>query len=324
MKMNSINSRNEWLFGKSTQKLNKEEIQKNLISRMLMRTIKMFKYEGLPDTIPSKDLELILQTKGSVIIGKANDGNLYAFAGGLGGEPNPYYLPTIAVVANPALKLNKQWKIGDECVVGLNDYLYEGVLPTYNKYSSLLAESEISLRYAIINTRIPNIVQADNDSTAKSAELFFEKIYSGEDTGVVTTKDFFEGVKTLEYSKNNPITSIIEATQYIRSSWYAEIGLRTAYNMKREVVTEAEITMGDDILPPMVDMMLECRQKMVNEVNAMYGTNITVQLDSVWADNDKEADIALKLMESEIAQIGPNGEIEEEREESEPENAKDI
>lgn len=303
--MTTPNNRNEWIFNSIETSIDKDVITKNLITRMLMRTIKMFKYTGLPNTIPSKDLELILQVGGSATIGKATDGNLYAFRASLGGEPNPYYLPTLAVVANPSLKFNAQWSIDKECVVMLNDYLYQGMMPVYSKYATLLAESEVSLRYAIINTRIPNIIQADNDATAESARLFLEKIYTGKDTGIVTTKDFFEGLKTLEFEKENPITSLIEATQYIRGQWYSEVGLSAQFNMKREAINEAEATMNDDILPPIIDMMLECRKQAVDKINAMFGTNITVELDSVWADNAREQELAIDLLEAEVDSTEP-------------------
>lgn len=311
-------SRNEWIFGQISNAMDKDVIIRNLVTRMLMRTVKMFEYDGLPDTIPSKDLELILQVGGSAVIGKADNGELYAFRGGLGGEPNPYYLPTIAVVANPALRLNKQWEIDKDCIVMLNDYLYQGMLPVYNKYATLLAESEVSLRYAIINTRIPNIIQADNDATAESARLFLEKIYAGKETGIVMSKDFFEGLKTLDYAKDSPITALIEATQYIRGQWYSEIGLSASFNMKREAINEAEASMNDDILPPIVDMMLECRQNAIDRINEMFGTSITVKLSSVWADNEKENDISIEAMEAEVKSMEQETESPEaEDEESE-------
>lgn len=298
--MKNPTTRNEWIFSQATGALDKSEIIRTLITRMLSRTIKMFKYENLPDTIPAKDLEIILQCGGSATIGRADDGKLYAFSAGLGGEPNPYYLPTIAVVANPALKLSKQWDIDKECVVVLNDYLYQGMMPIYNKYATLLAEAELSLRYAIINTRIPNIVQADNDATAESARIFFDKIYEGKDPGIITTSEFFDGIKTLDYSKDSPITSLVEATQYIRGQWYNEIGLSAQFNMKREAINEAEATMNDDILPPITDMLLECRQNGIDKVNEMFGTNITVSLDSIWADKSLEQELGIDMLEAEI------------------------
>lgn len=267
---------------------------------MLNKSIRIFKYKNLPETIPQKDLETILQVSGCVTIGKANDGKLYAFSAGLGGEPNPYYLPTLAIVTNPALRLSKTWTIDKDCVVMLNDTYYQGLMPLYSKYARLLAEAEISLKYAIINARVPALVQADNDSTYNSAVEFFNKIVEGKDYGVIASKEFFDGIKTQDYYKQPYIKDLIEAIQYIKGSWYNEIGLQATFNMKREAINETEATLNEDTLYPTVDTMLECRKIGVDKINAMFGTDIEVELDSVWKQNREQEHLTLREKQAEV------------------------
>ena len=81
-----------------------------LIDTMLQKTLSMFHYENLPPSIPQNELENILQRFGFAIVAEVN-GNLYALRGGLGGEQNAYYKPTIATVANPYLKLTKDFTL---------------------------------------------------------------------------------------------------------------------------------------------------------------------------------------------------------------------
>jgi hypothetical protein len=50
-----------------------------------------------------------------------------------------------------------------------------------------------------------------------------------------------------------------------------------------------------------VDDMLECRQAGIDEVNKMFGTNISVELSSAWSDNQFEKDLMQEQMESEIS-----------------------
>lgn len=267
---------------------------------MLNKSIRIFKYKNLPETIPQKDLETILQVSGCVTIGKANDGKLYAFSAGLGGEPNPYYLPTLAIVTNPALRLSKTWTIDKDCVVMLNDTYYQGLMPLYSKYARLLAEAEISLKYAIINARVPALVQADNDSTYNSAVEFFNKIVEGKDYGVIASKEFFDGIKTQDYYKQPYIKDLIEAIQYIKGSWYNEIGLQATFNMKREAINETEATLNEDTLYPTIDTMLECRKIGVDKINAMFGTDIEVELDSVWKQNREQEHLTLREKQAEV------------------------
>lgn len=306
----NITSRNDWVFGKIGDIFeNKDLCLRSIISRMLEKTIKIFKYDGLPETIKMKDLETQLQV-GGFAIWKEVDGKLYTFHGGLGGQPNPYYLPTIAVVANPALKYNASLKIDEECVVMLNDYYYEGLMPLFNRYGNLLMEAELSLRNAIFNARVPALIQADNDETYASAVEFFKEIRKG-NYGIIATKEFFEGISSTEFYKEAYIKDLIEAIQYIKGSWYNEIGLNAAFNMKREAINEAEATLNEDILYPTIDLMLECRQKGLDRVNAMYGTNITVSLDSIWEKNVIEDELQLDMQEAEIEATEKEGEADE-------------
>lgn len=298
--MTQPTNRNEWIFGNIKDPLkDKQYLLRSVVTQMLNRTTKMFKYNGLPDTIKTKDLETQLQV-GGFAIWKEVDGNMYTFTGGLGGEPNPYYLPTIAIVANPALKYNASLKIDEQCVVMLNDNYYQGMMPVFNKYGTLLVEAELSLKIAVLNARVPALIQADNDGTYKSAKEFFEKIVAGEEYGIISSKEFFDGIRSQDFYKQAYIKDLIEAIQYIRGTWYNEIGLNATFNMKREAINEAEATLNEDILQPTIDNMLECRQDALEKVNKMFGTNITVEFASTWKQNEKEEDLAFDLKEAEI------------------------
>ena len=303
--------RNSWIFGKCKSILNdKELLQKQIISQMLTKTITIFKYGNLPETITDKDIEIITQVNG-YSIWKEVDGKLYVFYGSLGGEPNPYYLPTLAIVANPALKYNASLKIDEECVVMLNDYLYTGLMPLFNKYGSLLTEADISLKYAIINARVPALLQSDNDNTYKSAKEFFDKIEKGDGYGIIASKEFFEGIKSQDFYKQPYIKDLIESIQYIKASWYNEIGLNSQFNMKREAINSAESRLNDDILHPTIDVMLQCRKKAVEKINKMFGTNITVELNSVWEQNKIEEDLLLQYQKAEVDNLEKETTIEE-------------
>lgn len=297
----NLTNRNEWIFSQAKSQFNnKELIINSLIIEMLERTNTMFSYSGLPQTIRVKELETILQVGGFAIWAKDNKGDLYVFSGGLGGEPNPYYLPSKAIVANPALRLNKDFTIDKDCIVMLNDTYYQGLMPMFTRYASMLAETEISLKYATVNTRIPAFVQADNDSTKSSAEEFIRRIVDGDGYGVVATKEFFDGISSVEFAKYPQIKDLIEEYQYIKGSWYNAVGLESTFNMKREAINEAEACLNDDILHPTIDNMLRNRKESLEKVNEMFGTSITVELDGIWKQKRKQENLVIKQQENEV------------------------
>lgn len=281
---------------------NKKRAVSNHLAYMLNRTQAMFEWRNLPDTIPARSLELFLQVNGNVCFYE-HENNLYVFTGGLGGEPDVYYMPTIYTIANPALKLSKSLKIDDECVVMPNDSLYIGLIPMLSRYATLLTENELSMNISIINSRIIDLISAPDDRTRASAEKFLNDIENGK-SGVIAENAFLDGIRAQPYggtSNSNALTNLIELEQYIKASMFNELGLNANYNMKRESLNSAESQLNDDALLPLVDNMLNCRKKAIDKVNAMYGTDISVDFASSWQDNVEELDLKHGEMQEEEA-----------------------
>lgn len=270
----------------------------NRIAYQLARTQSMFKYEGLPDTVPARSLELYLQINGFVCWAKHN-GDLYAFFGGLGGEPDPYYMPTICTVANPALKLSERYRIGKDCVIMPNDSLYYGLLPMLKRYATLEVEAELSLYISTINSRLVSLIAAPDDPSMESAKKYLEDVIQGK-LGVIADSPVFDGIKVQPYGEkaDTSITNLIELIQYTKASYFNEIGLNANYNMKRESLNTSESQMNNDALMPLVDDMFRQRKEKLKEVNEMFGTNISVDFDSSWEQNVKEMQAELNMMKN--------------------------
>ena len=279
--MDKVPNRSNWSFDVCSQDLSLDKLTEYYIKDTLIRTQKMFKYNNLPKTIPKEQLELLLQRNGYTVITKVN-GDLYAFYGGLGGEPNEYYLPTIATVANPALKFSKSMVIDKECVVIKNDVMFMGLMPLIESTSYLLAQADISFKYALINGRMKAIVTAPNDEVKASLDEMFKQIEKGSSLKVVVDDDLMNELKVSPYGSNDNGIDIIELKQYIIGSFYQKLGIQSNFNMKREALNSAESALNDDILYPLIDEMLEQRQEGIKKVNELYGTNISVELTSIW------------------------------------------
>lgn len=265
----------------------KELAVRNYIAYMLDRTQRIFEYKGLPDTIPQRMLEFLLQVNGYACFGECK-GDLYAFYGGLGGEPDAYYRPTICVVANPYLKFNKSFKIDEDCVIMRNDSLLYGLLPLFSRYATAMAENDISFRLSSVNTRIEFLLSAPDDATKAAAEKFLKDIEEGKQ-GVIASNEFLEGIKAQEVGRSmRTFTDLIEYQQYLKASWFNEIGLNANYNMKREKLSTTESQMNNDALLPLVEDMLEQRRLACEKINEMFGTDISVDFASSWEKLLKE------------------------------------
>lgn len=284
---------------KTRYKINDKKTRtRDLVLYMLNRTQQIFVWENLPDTIPPHNLERLLQTCGNICITDVTEvptdrgkSGLYAFFGGLGGLQNAYYEPTIYTVANPYLEFNKELKIGTDCVRMRNDLHGLGLLPMFIKYGAMMNENEISLNMLAISYRINELISADDDRTFESAKEFLNQIIDG-NFGAISSSEFFDGIRNDKTTASgNKITDLIEYEQYLKASWYNEIGLNSNYNMKRERIVSAEAELTDDALIPLVDNMLSWRLKACDEIKDLYGDKydlegLTVKLNAVW-DLDK-------------------------------------
>lgn len=261
---------------------NKDTAVMAFIENTLAKTQAMFVYEGLPDTVPAEELERLLQTEGNAFFAEVN-GDLYALQGAAGGEPDPYNRPTIYTVANPALKLNKSYKIGVDGIFIKNDTNGNSLLPIIGKFAVLYTDGIISLNTASILTRITMLISASDDKTKQSADEFLKKILDG-DFSVIGENAFFKGVnmQTAATSNTQYITQLVELVQYYKANMLNELGLNANYNMKRERLNTGEVAMNVDVLLPYVDNMLHERQKALKQVNEMFGTEITVRFGSSW------------------------------------------
>jgi hypothetical protein len=113
---------------------------------------------------------------------------------------------------------------------------------------------------------------------------------------------FIEGIKAANISVQgaNTIIQLIELQQYLKASWYNEIGLNANFNMKREYLSEEEIRSSTDVLLPLIDDMLRCRKEAISLVNSTFGTSITVEKNSAWANKQDELDTEQEQKEADV------------------------
>ena len=279
------NNRGLWNFDFSDKyKLNKKELVNSYIRYMLNRTQDMFEYKGLPESIPKKNLELYLQTKGFVVIPSKNIDKPIAMYGGLGGVPNEYYMPTIAIVNNPYLKYNESLTIGEDCIVIYNDSTITGLMPMFEKYALLLAECDLSINMINKTNRIDNVIECGDSNTEAAALKFIEDIENGELSHIVSKKFIDESllkIHSLSKTTDN-LLKLIELRNYIESSWYIDLGLNSNYNMKRESLTDSETEVDTYTLTPLIKNMLEERQNGIKRINEKWNLNISVDLGGSW------------------------------------------
>ena len=263
---------------KPTDKLNNIN---NLIKSFLNKTLTMFLYEGLPESIDYVELEKLLQIKGIAFITEYKD-NLVVL-------PIDLLFDDVDVYGNASkgnVYFNDTREVKtvniEEGVIIKNDYLGIGLMEIFKKYAFLINESTTTLYLSNLWKRTEKVFTANDDGTAESVKNYLEKVKNGE-LAIITSSLLYESINVkVPQSIGTSLHDLIEYDNYIKSEFYNEIGLYHYNNMKKERLITSEVEVGKNSVYPLVDNMLNSRKKGLKELNEKYNLNVEVEFTSSW------------------------------------------
>lgn len=293
----------------------------------------LFKWEGLPDTVDERFLNLQLILNGKICFTKI-DGKLYALNGNVGGEPNVYYEPTQFIVANPVLgskTVRIRQKDGSNSIEGLDgvlialtdiDYMDDrgmkgGLYRLIYQTAGLLADNVSSLNCSQINGRVAQLWTTDNDTEARTVEEVVRDMYAGHPYRILT-QDLVSKIGVVpaaQTGQTNTLLNLIEAHQYILASFFNEIGIPSTWNMKRERVNTAETELMTGSLDVNVYNMEKNLQKGAELINQLFGENISVRFNEEIKEDEGDPDGEPEVNPEEVVkEEAPQEEVEDKEE----------
>lgn len=288
----------------------KEALFKGVCLDMLTRTIGMFEYDGLPDTLSARSMEIEMQTRGFCAITDVakplhGEAGLYCIrSASTAGELNAEKLPTKIVFNDPWLNFNEERTIGDDCIVIQNDPLWRGLGDLFSLYGGQLTDAETTMRLQLYNSRINKILTATDDKVVDEAEALLESIKNGK-WGVigdsVELMGMMKALSSIDFTSPHAgtIKDTMEVLQYYRAQWFISLGLNDNFNMKREALNGTETESNANTLFATPLMMLKYRELGVKELNEKYGLNVSVKFGSVWETAYIKYLLSLKVQENE-------------------------
>ena len=160
-------------------------------------------------------------------------------------------------------------------------------------------------------------ITANSDKSIRSAQTFINKLTSG-DLAVIAEDSFLKDVdvNSLTQTGQANMQDLINYQTYLYGQLYSEIGLPGLTNEKQERMISIEVESQQATIRPLVDNMLECRQKGIEQMNKLFNGNIKVELESVWNNIKQKQEAEVKPKQPE-----PEPEVESEaKEEAENDN----
>jgi len=291
-------------------------------SNLLFNTmLEMFEWKNLPDSIPKRFLENILHATGEVFISRIND-KLIASHGTLSGEVDEYGLGTDCIAVCP--RGQAEGTRGVDIAYGINN---DTATPDMLIYwiAHLLAETDKSIKLNVIYSRLLKIPKVSNESDRAMFEEILKKVMDGEPKAFAS-KDSLDlelgaGTECFELTDSNKIDKLPYLTQFFEDClkrFYNFYGQPMQNQNKRAQSISDEIH-GQDSVSFIIPMqMLKCRQALCDEVNRIFGTDISVDFSPVWKvelagfiNRDTDGDGMNDIMEGSDSDVDSDGTTKE-------------
>lgn len=258
-----------------------------------------FVYEGLPETLPQEFLEYYLALNGTIAVGKVTElgdsSDIYLAMGAYNGNYNGYLPEEYTAAVTGLGEISGKW-YGDNktVVVGKNNLMGapEFDIPFT---AEVLSQVDISEKVNVIFARLNRIPYADNDTEKQGIESAIKAIVEGDvyavaNRNVKSKFDEFleqsrvEGEKFLDLVDVDKINGLQYLNQYrdnIMKRFLSRRGYMVQTTSKLAQQTNSEIHGSDSyaLLYPLEQ--LRERKKMVESINSLFGTSITVRFNEI-------------------------------------------
>lgn len=267
---------------------------------LLEYATRLFSYEGLPDSIPAHEIDLIAYMGGYCpLVTVANGGRaewIAAYSSGMFDQTD--YLDMFKKV-NFATPLHfGERTIDKTAIIVPNNSLKTPLIWRINHYSTLLAHCDVSIVAEMVNDREIDMIDAINAGAAEAAKETYKKRYDGIPHAIVN-KGFSQFKHNFVSGRSQEQSSKLwDLRNNILSGFLEEIGVKKSYDKKERQITN-EIQADDEMLNLNISDMLECRQKAFDKFNTLSGYNVKVSCNIDYLLNDQKEGVNIGINEAE-------------------------
>lgn len=277
--------------------------------RLLEDLLSIFKWEGLPNDIPSYALEMALIYYGKFCMYKNEFSDEYM---GVDEEYvcsryvynayDKYRRPTLITTYPIFPNTNEtpqQHNImfDDEFVYCFNNRSMTPTLSLYNFFVDTLSNIELTINMVQKQLRQPYIFEGTKSSEGTINRLM-NKIDYGINEYFVVNKDFIADGKLQMHmldngNAENKLTALYTLKEKYLQEWWSIVGLQSNVNNKKARLTENESNSYNQIGNLHIEGMLQSRQDFCKRANEKYGLNISCDYSS----DIREDNLDIKYLE---------------------------
>lgn len=285
-------------------------------NQLSLKVISMFDWNGIP--FPQKEIEVPLLLHGYVGICKAKTitgvEKIVACRNmsmsGVTEYPDEFKYFTLSA---PTL-VPKIYKIGNDCAIIDTNQLRFPLIHLVDRYALMLAHAEITLLCETVNERYSEIFRAQDRQQEKNILKWREKVENGDYCSVMDSEDslLLDNPISFKPVSSSHMNDFVDVRNNIYKAFLTEIGVKFA-NDKKERLIVNEVESDTQSLLLNVHDMLECRKRACDDLNSIFGLNVTVELSKPFEilEQGSASNFSFNEKKSEVLENDDNGTLEQ-------------
>lgn len=242
-------------------------------NRLRDYALSMFKWEGLPDTVNERFMEIKMLQEGRVVFFEDPMYGFMALPVMYGNSINHYEEPTTlrAYSINYNRVLNP-----DKAVIIWNNYAREPIDPVLQEYAMRLYQVERTMDVNIHAQKTPILLLADESQRLTLQNLYMQ--YDGNEPFIFGNKQGFDKDALNVLKTDAPFVSdkLMEYKHNLYNEAMTYLGIGNAKQDKRERLVADEVKANDEQIQSSRYVMLNARQEACKQINEKFGLNISV------------------------------------------------
>lgn len=262
--------------------------------KLLNCMLSMLEYGNVPEGMTSRDLELCFILQGYATPFEAEEGIVSVptslFGYNANGKPNK------AVYGNPIIPSKRLYFEGERknSVLMYNIQLHNNIFftevdgsfrPMLCRYARRLADIESTESAYTIKLRMGSAPVSGDDVVNANIINWIRKIMRGDLEGTITDDAVINSFRSVDMGvgsgNKETLMSIQAARDKILEQFFRELGVKTS-NAKKAQITEEESSADEQLLLMSPSIILQERQKGLEEFNSFFKTNMTVRLNPLF------------------------------------------
>ena len=249
---------------------------KTLFDKFKLICVNEWEWTGLPEGpggIKERHIESLLFSKGFACFFKRKNGSLMCLECDQGGNVNVYGDPLAYRAHGYGFQ---QWLPADKCVIIRNNKLALPTEPFVTHYVNKLVEAERTMDVNIKACKTPVVFTCDDKDV-----LSFKRLWQATDGNVpahfVDRGLNLDAIQAFQTGAKFLGNELMDYKRSVECDLLTFLGQNNVAVDKKERLITDEAEANDQLIDSFADLQLQARQEACEEINAMFGTNISVK-----------------------------------------------